>query len=445
MTHPSPPSLPPAKFGIVDLFAGPGGLDIAATIMKDEGVESIGVEWDDATRATRAAAGLLTTDVKDVAALGPCDPSVVEATVLTGGPPCQSFSVAGSRKGHQALDDVLRLATRLADHEDEASFDAAWKEVKSETDAMSDDRTGFVLQPLRWIMEAKLKRGRPYEVVVLEQVQTVMPVWQHFVKILRRTGYAAEAHMLHTEDFGVPQTRRRAVLIAQFDPENVHRKVRFPEATHQRYRKGAERLPPTHDHGDGALFPASHSGDDVEPWVSMGDALQATRTSEFVMVSNYGSGGDPKNRGRRESGEPAPTITGKVRRNRLYHLRKDASGEIVIRLEDELDRLSAQEAGLLQSFPAAYPWRSTDVAQQIGNAIPPRLSLHILSMALLREPPQEKWYRLLKEWRPQEEPPLSITPRVTVRRRTPPQTSAPVSSSASVRPRTGASAKSSAK
>ncbi|WP_257135297.1 DNA cytosine methyltransferase [Streptomyces sp. rh207] len=367
--------------------------------MKDEGVESIGVEWDDATRATRAAAGLLTTHVKDVAALGPCDPSVVEATVLTGGPPCQSFSVAGSRKGHEALDDVLRLATRLADHEDEASFDAAWKEVKAETDAMSDDRTGFVLQPLRWIMEAKLKRGRPYEVVVLEQVPTVLPVWKHFVEILRRTGYAAEAHVLHTEDFGVPQTRRRAVLIAQFDPENVHRKVPFPKATHQRYRKGAERLSARDDHSGGSLF------DDVEPWVSMRDALRATRTTDFVMVSNYGSGGDPKNRGRRESGEPAPTVTGKVRRNRLYHLRKDSSGEIVIRLDDELDRLSAQEAGLLQSFPAAYPWRSTDVAQQIGNAVPPRLALHILSMALLGRPPQDKWFTLLNEWRPQEDPP----------------------------------------
>ncbi|MYQ40487.1 DNA (cytosine-5)-methyltransferase 1 [Streptomyces sp. LamerLS-316] len=439
MTHPSPPSLPPAKFAIVDLFAGPGGLDIAATIMKDEGVESIGVEWDDATRATRSAAGLLTTEVKDVAALGPCDPSVVEATVLTGGPPCQSFSVAGSRKGHKALDDVLRLATRLADHEDEASFDVAWKEVKAETDAMSDDRTGFVLQPLRWIMEAKLKRHRPYEVIVLEQVPTVLPVWKHFVDILRRTGYAAEAHVLHTEDFGVPQTRRRAVLIAQFDPGNVHRKVRFPKPTHQRYRKGAERLPSSHDRGDGSLFDTSYTGDDVEPWVSMGDALRATRTTEFVMVSNYGSGGDPKNRGRRESGEPAPTVTGKVRRNRLYPLRKNSSGEIVIRPEEELERLSPEEAGLLQSFPAEYPWRSTDVAQQIGNAIPPRLSLHILSMALLREPPQEKWYTLLKEWRPQAAPP------VTVRRSASPQTSPPVPSSASGRPRTGAPAKSSVK
>lgn len=407
--------------------------------MKDEGVESIGVEWDDATRATRAAAGLLTTDVKDVAALGPCDPSVVEATVLTGGPPCQSFSVAGSRKGHEALDDVLRLATRLADHEDEASFDMAWKEVKAETDAMSDDRTGFVLQPLRWIMEAKLKRRRPYEVVVLEQVPTVLPVWKHFVEILRRTGYAAEAHVLHTEDFGVPQTRRRAVLIAQFDPENVHRKVPFPKATHQRYRKGAERLPARDEHHAGSLF------DEVEPWVSMGDALRATRTTDFVMVSNYGSGGDPKNRGRRESGEPAPTITGKVRRNRLYPLKSDRPGELVIREDDELDRLSFEEAGLLQSFPAAYPWRSTDVAQQIGNAVPPRLSLHILSMALLREPPQDKWFTLLKEWVPQEKPPLSTAPPVSARRSAPPQISAVAPSAAPGRPRTGAPAKISAK
>ncbi|MFF3097960.1 DNA cytosine methyltransferase [Streptomyces cyaneofuscatus] len=402
MTRPSPlspSSLPSATFGIVDLFAGPGGLDIAATIMKDEGVESIGVEWDPATRATRAAAGLLTTEVRDVAELGPCDPSVSKATVLTGGPPCQSFSVAGSRKGHQALDVVLCLATQLADHKTSASFAAAWKDVKRKTDAMSDDRTGFVLQPLRWIMEAKLRRRRPYKVIVLEQVPTVLPVWKHFAEILRRTGYAAEAHVLRSEEFGVPQARRRAVLIAQWDPKNVHRKVRFPEATHQRYKKGDERLPPMHGQRHGSLFATPHSRGTVEPWVSMGDALEATRSGDFVMVSNYGSGGDPKNRGRRESVEPAPTITGKVRRNRLLRLEKDPSGSK--KVGEELDRLSPREAGLLQSFPAEYPWRSTDVAQQIGNAIPPRLSLHILSMALLREPPQEKWFRLLKEWKPE--------------------------------------------
>ncbi|MFF3122387.1 DNA cytosine methyltransferase [Streptomyces sp. NPDC057908] len=400
MTHAPHQPLPPAHFRIVDLFAGPGGLDIAATIM---GVESIGVEWDDATRATRDAAGLLTAVEKDVAELSACDPQVKDANVLTGGPPCQSFSVAGNRKGHKALDDVKRLATRLADHEALASFEAAWEEVKAETDVMSDERTGLVLQPLRWIMEAKLRRRRPYEVIVLEQVPTVLPVWKHYAEILRRTGYAAEAHVLHSEDFGVPQTRRRAVLIAQYAPGNEERPVPFPVATHQRYRKGSERLSTRTGQGhelkqDGSLFPASGVARRVEPWVAMQDALKATRPSDFVMVSNYGSGGDPKKRGRRTSLEPAATITGKVRRNRLFLLKEDESGTKEV--GEELERLSFEEAGLLQSFPARYPWQSTDVAQQIGNAIPPLLSLHILSSALRLGPPGDDLINKLATWRP---------------------------------------------
>ncbi|MGW0668090.1 DNA cytosine methyltransferase [Streptomyces sp. NPDC002746] len=395
----------------MDLFAGPGGLDIAATIM---GVESIGVEWDDPTRATRDAAGLHTTTEKDVAALGPNDPEVRDANVLTGGPPCQSFSVAGNREGHKALDDVKRLARRLVGHEDRASFEAAWKAVKAETDSMSDARTGFVLQPLRWIMEAKL-RNKPYEVVVLEQVPTVLQVWKHYAELLKQIGYAAEAHLLHAEDFGVPQTRRRAVLIAQLDPENTERRVHFPRATHQRYLKGAERLlsqkdqdAATEEEQDGSLFAKPRSAKKVDPWVSVQDALCATRPRDFVLVSNYGSGGDPKKRGRRTSQEPAATITGKFRRNRLFLLKENESGEKEV--GEELDRLSFEEGGLLQSFPARYPWQSTDVAQQIGNAVPPRLSLHILSAALLGEAPKDEWFTQLKEWKPQPRSPEKDNP-----------------------------------
>ncbi|MFF1459817.1 DNA cytosine methyltransferase [Streptomyces sp. NPDC058330] len=402
MTRAPHPPLRPADFHIVDLFAGPGGLDIAATIMR---VKSIGVEWDDATRATRDAAGLLTAKVKDVAALSPCDPDVVDANVLTGGPPCQSFSVAGSRKGHKALEDVKRLATILTGQTTLASFDAAWKAVKKETDDMSDERTGLVLQPLRWIMEAKLRRGRPYDVVVLEQVPTVMPVWKHYADLLKQVGYAAEAHLLHAEDFGVPQTRRRAVLIAQWDPDHTDRAVHFPGVTHQRYRKGVERLPKQKPQKsvteqDGALFAAPVKT--VEPWVAMQDVLKGSRPQDFVMVSNYGSGGDPKNRGRRTSQEPAATVTGKVRRNRLFLLKESESGTKEV--GEELDRLSFEEAGLLQSFPARYPWQSTDVAQQIGNAIPPRLSLHILSSALLRRSPDPRWFSELENWQPEPGP-----------------------------------------
>ncbi|MGW2591017.1 DNA cytosine methyltransferase [Streptomyces sp. NPDC001515] len=408
MTAPHDPSPSPAHFRIVDLFAGPGGIDIAATIM---GVESIGVEWDDPTRATRAAAGLRTTTEKDVAALGPCDPQVVDANVLTGGPPCQSFSVAGKREGHKALEDVKRLAKCLTTPKDLATFRKAWKAVKAETDAMSDARTGFVLQPLRWIMEAKLERRRPYEVVVLEQVPTVLPVWKHYAELLKGIGYAADAHVLQAERYGVPQTRRRAVLIAQWDPGNTDREPDFPTKTHQPYRKGGP-LPaaPAHMNRPAAqqdLFASQELEPSREPespkptkdgWVSMGAALAATRPRDFVLVSNYGSGGDPKNRGRRTSAEPAATITGKFRRNRLFLLKENESGEKEV--GEELDRLSFEEGGLLQSFPARYPWRSTDVAQQIGNAVPPRLSLHVLSFALLREAPKDEWFTRLAEWEP---------------------------------------------
>jgi DNA (cytosine-5)-methyltransferase 1 len=44
-------------------------------------------------------------------------------------------------------------------------------------------------------------------------------------------------------------------------------------------------------------------------------------------------------------------------------------------------RITAVEAGILQSFPADYPWAGAKGQQfsQIGNAVPPRLAAHLLA------------------------------------------------------------------
>lgn len=44
-------------------------------------------------------------------------------------------------------------------------------------------------------------------------------------------------------------------------------------------------------------------------------------------------------------------------------------------------RITAQEAGVLQTFPAAYPWAGNkgQVFSQVGNAVPPRLAGHLLA------------------------------------------------------------------
>ncbi|MGW1886546.1 DNA cytosine methyltransferase [Streptomyces sp. NPDC001970] len=320
---------------IVDLFAGPGGLDVAA---KHLDLTGTGIEWDEGACATRQAASLL-TEPGDVRDFGP--EKFSDATVLAGGPPCQTYTVAGSGSGRRALEDVLGFAERMAKGED----------VRSDLTRLDDVRTGLVLEPLRWALAA-IAQGQPYDAIILEQVPAVLPVWVAMGKILEDVAdYSVDHGVLRAEQFGVPQTRRRAILIARRKGTGV---AKMPKPTHRPFRKGVAR-----EAGDQRL----------KPWVPMKEVVQ--RPQAYEVVSNYGTGGDPKARGRRSCFEPSATVTGKISRNRVVAL----DGR-------ELDRFSPAEAGQLQTFPEDHPWRGRDVAQQIGNAIPPVLAAHVLAAAL---------------------------------------------------------------
>lgn len=303
---------------MVELFAGPGGLGAGA---HELGIHGQGIEWDANAVATRRAAGLPTIHA-DVRKHGPGD--FPGARMLGAGPPCQTFTVAGSGAGRAVLGDVLDAVKRMGARQ------------TVDPRLLGDERTGLVLEPLRWILEAA-DAGRPYKAVVLEQVQQVQQVWNAYAEPLRAEGYEVATGVLRTEQYGLPQTRRRAVLVARLGIP-----VALPAPTHRPYRKGV----PQHE-GDPGLL----------PWVSMGEALD--RPEPFTVISNYGTGGDARNRGRRTSGEPAATVTGKISRFR-----------IVDRYGNEMPRFSHSEAGRLQGFPADWPWSGNDIGQQIGNACP---------------------------------------------------------------------------
>lgn len=218
-----------ARFKIVDLFAGPGGLDSAA---RELGVRTVGLEFDANACRTRDSEGL-DTDPCDVRKRGPVD--FPDANVLAGGPPCQTFTVAGAGAGRKALDQVLSFADRFQEREPLES-------IKAALEGLSDERTGLVLEPLRWVLAAK-DNGQPYAAVILEQVPAVLPVWKKFAEILTGEEYmVATPTVLQAEEYGVPQTRRRAFLIARYKGTlwNDEAPV-IPEPTHRRYHKGTPR------------------------------------------------------------------------------------------------------------------------------------------------------------------------------------------------------------
>jgi DNA (cytosine-5)-methyltransferase 1 len=391
---------------VLDLFAGPGGLDVAGHALD---IPSLGIEWDRNACLTRYAAGLDTLHA-DVSAVRreSFESLPPEINVLAGGPPCQTYSVAGHGAGRQALEEVKKYIERLMAGVPDKEIDEDLKDLSP------DPRTALVLEPLRYAIQATRSpnRGRrPFDVIVLEQVPAVAALWDHYAKVLSEVGlpdgtkYNVVTKVLDTETYGVPQTRSRAVLIARREGLGT---PSLPPATHRSYeakewnRKAESDQAASHAHQP-TLDDETASETDTQAlkaWRSMGEVLAAPvgrhpgRITPFLVRSNYGSSGIPGRRGVRSDRQPAATVTGRISRFVVFeHL--DES------IVYEGPRFSMNEAGMLQSFPPDYPWSGTGQAQQVGNAVPPLFGAHLLSAALGLPSPDPDVLR--KPWQPATE------------------------------------------
>lgn len=363
----------------LDLFAGPGGWSEAARSL---GIADVGIELDAAACATRTAAGHRTIRA-DVAAF-PVGQLAGNVRGLIGSPVCTTFSAAGKRAGTAVLDvleamilDMLEGSKTRAAHRREMArmLRLAWwpnaKMTRAERSAAiwkAVRSASLVAEPARFIFAC-----RP-EWVALEQVPAVLPLWQVYAAELRRMGYSAWTGTLNAADYGVPQVRERAFLIAS----RAHA-VSRPEATHYDPRKGHQLW--------------------GEPWVTMAAALGwgMTERPYFTLATAGGNrgGADEQVGGsgarkalyaERDSGRwvferPATTVLADPRLGMPGHKGREPGGEAHFAVGSV--RLTPQQAAVLQSFPASYPFAgsATKAHQQIGNAVPPRLAAHVLSMA----------------------------------------------------------------
>ena len=379
---------------IVDLFAGPGGWDTGLAMIGRRDV--VGVEWDESACLTAEAAGHRRVRA-DVAELEPlefvrgaamCDQlgmiSVADAIVegLIASPPCQAWSLAGKRGGEEDRAACHELADRMAAGDDSTD----WRD-------WTDDRSPLVCQPIRWAREL-----RP-EWIALEEVPAVLGLWEHMARIFRAWGYSVWVGTLLAADYGVPQTRTRAILMA-----SRVRTVTPPEPTHAEHPEGVD------------LF----GGGRREKWVSMAEALGWSGVVGFPRrYDGQGEATDDGYRARdlRSTDEPAQVVTEKARSWSRW-LRGSNQANAAIRgphepaptmlfghcsndvswyptEEDakprqpmssaERDgvavRVTVQEAGVLQSFRPDYPWQGTRTKQyeQVGNAVPPLMAARVLA------------------------------------------------------------------
>lgn len=376
----------------VDLFAGPGGWDVAASLL---GLAPIGVEWDEHAVATARAAGHLRV-LADVSKLDPRRLAGHRPVrLLIGSPSCVAFTVAGSGSGNtQAARAAILAAVSAIGSGVDAR--AAIEHVGAQ---VGDPRVSLVLEPLRWAVELEP------ETIALEQVPPVLPLWQAVAEVLRSRGYSVATGNLAAEQYDAPQTRRRAILVA-----SRVREARLPSPTRQPYRKGLPQ-----GAGDAALLPwlsmaealgwqedelvgfprrpetarsdgrsvdgrvvtlngTDYRARDLRPATDPAPALtgKARSWSRWALRSNYGTGGDPKLRGERRLDEPAATVTSKAGRNVWQH--DGTPGQ----------RVTLEEAAALQGFPQGYPWAGSRTVQyrQVGDAVPPPLAWHVLRAAL---------------------------------------------------------------
>jgi DNA (cytosine-5)-methyltransferase 1 len=304
---------------IIDLFAGPGGWSQGLRYLNADARE-IGIELSEDACQTRTANGFTTRkwDLSKPASEFCFDLPPFQGLIAS--PPCTDFSRANDQRGEGRTGKTGRLIDTVPD----------WVSC---------------YRP-RWI--------------ACEQVPACLPIWDEFASKFTEIGYNTVTANVVAADYGVPQVRRRAVLLASrtMQPE-------IPEPTHAdpHMKKGLQAIE------DGRAL----------PWVTLAKAQGWTHGDDFLPRRNDQSNSPDIDR-LWPFKRPATTVAGRMlisdpgaNANRFNGATKSRNDGI---------RVTAEEMLITQSFPADYKvfGSKPSQAQQIGNAIPPRLA-----QALLRQ------------------------------------------------------------
>ncbi|GMV42590.1 MAG: DNA (cytosine-5-)-methyltransferase [Myxococcales bacterium] len=340
----------------VDLFSGCGGLTlglkragfkvIAAVECEDGAVEAYILNHPDVAK-------VYAQDIREVSGkqiLDDAGLAVGELDLLAGCPPCQGFSRVNTLNGKRGEDD---------------------------------SRNDLVYQYLRLVEELN-----PLA-LLMENVPALMQDARYATLRARvsELGYHVSDEVHDAAEYGVPQRRRRLIMLAAKNasplipdkvPQNARTTVRTAIASLS--ESAGTSGDPAHDvaakrqpHVEDLIRRIPHDGGSRKDLGAEAQLECHRRCDGFFDVY-----------GRMKWDDVSPTITSgfpSPSKGRFLHPTEDRT-------------ITPREAGLLQTFPDDYkfPMRlgKYPVAQMIGNALPPRLAeVHASAIAeVLRAPRQ---------------------------------------------------------
>lgn len=364
----------------IELFAGAGGLGIG---LHDAGFRAARViEWDryccDTIRENQARGVSSVADWKltegDVRSVD-FSPYEGDLDLVSGGPPCQPFSMGGRHRAYDDARDMFPQAIR------------AVRQAKPRA---------FVFENVKGLTRASFRNYFEYIRLQLEHpniVATSDETWEEHLARLERhhvAGSRSDLHyrvvtrVLNAASYGVPQKRERVFFVGFRDDQNIE--WNFPNETHTldallwSMRSGdywerhevpdAKRTVP-----DRWKERAKHLGEWPAslPWRTVRDGLfglpdpeqQPTQAREFLnhrfqpgARSYHGHTGSPLD-------EPGKTLKAGVH--------GVPGGEnMLMRPDGSVRYFSVRESARLQTFPDNFLFHGSwsETMRQLGNAVP---------------------------------------------------------------------------
>lgn len=296
----------------VALFAGCGGLDLG---FENAGFEIIWANDNnnkivDTYRYNHKNTKLLIGSIVDINS-----DDIPDCDIIIGGPPCQSWSLAGSMKGKE------------------------------------DSRGQLFYEYVRVIKD---KRPKAF---VAENVKGIVSKahinsFNEIVDMFKECGYTVTYKLVNAKDYGVPQDRQRVFIVGIRN--DINSDYVFPNSTHHQgnYNTLEQAIGDLRDNPgewmEGSFSPIFMSRNRRRGWNEVGFTVQAS--------------------GRQTQIHPDSPEMEKVDKDKWRF--KNDSGKIV-------RRMSVRECARIQTFPDDFQFLSSSLNENykmIGNAVPVRLA-----------------------------------------------------------------------